>query len=159
MSPTVRPLPRLSVAMIVRDAEALIAPTLDSVRSIADEIVIADTGSTDRTPGIVAKRATKPLSCNWVNDFSAARNFCLPHLSGDWVLWLDAGEVLPPDSAAELRNWIDHRAKHQAGAITIQLPAESQELASEQAQRVRLLPNHAGMRFVGRVRESIFPAL
>ncbi len=159
MSPTVRPLPRLSVAMIVRDAEALIAPTLDSIRAIADEIVIADTGSTDRTPGIIAKRATKPLACNWVNDFSAARNFCLPHLSGDWVLWLDAGEVLSPNSAAELRNWIDRTATHQAGAVNVQQPAESQELAGEQALRVRLLPNHPGMRFVGRVRETIVPAL
>ncbi len=159
MSLVPRPLHRLSVAMIVRDAESTIGASLDSIRDIADEIVIVDTGSVDRTPSIIAKRATKPLACNWVHDFSAARNFCLSHVTGDWTFWLDAGEVLAPHSADELRRWVDQASQPVAGLVTIHLPSDVQEMAGEQAHRLRLLPNRPDIRYSGRVRESAVASL
>jgi glycosyltransferase involved in cell wall biosynthesis len=85
---------RLSVAMIARDAEHSIAASLDSVREMADEIIVADTGSIDRTRHVALARATHVVTIPWIDDFSAARNACLDRVKGDWVLWLDAGETI-----------------------------------------------------------------
>ena len=84
--------PRLSVAMIVRDEQEVLAESIESVGKIADEIVVLDTGSTDRTPELAAQLGATVHRTPWENNFSAARNHCLRFVSGNWVLWLDAGE-------------------------------------------------------------------
>ncbi len=114
---------KLSVAIIARDAAATIAATLESVRSIADEIVVVDTGSTDRTRELARKGASKLLDCPWSDDFSAVRNFALEQLSGDWVLWLDASEELEPSSAKAIREHLDLKADAScAYLLMVQLP-------------------------------------
>ena len=84
--------PRLSVAMIVRDEQEVLAESIESVGKIADEIVVLDTGSADRTPELAAQLGATVHRTAWENDFSAARNHCLRLVTGNWVLWLDAGE-------------------------------------------------------------------
>src|SRR5437660_1581456 len=91
--------PRLSVAMIVRSCAAELAATLRSVRDLADEIVVLDTGSTDGTREVASQCGARVFQQPWADDFAAARNACLAHASGEWVLWLDAGETLPAESA------------------------------------------------------------
>ena len=86
--------PRLSVAIIVRDEQEVIAESLQSLRAIADEIVVWDSGSEDETIAIARKNGAKVFQGFWKNDFSAARNACMAKVSADWVLWLDAGERL-----------------------------------------------------------------
>ncbi|MFP6656599.1 MAG: glycosyltransferase, partial [Pirellulales bacterium] len=85
---------RFSVALIVRDAESLLGPTLQSVAAIADEIVVADTGSRDNTREISKQWATRVLDVPWQDSFAAARNACMHATTGDWILWLDAGETI-----------------------------------------------------------------
>lgn len=151
---------RLSVAMIARDAEASIAAALDSVRQIADEIVVADTGSLDRTRQIAAGRATKVIDVAWSDDFAAARNACLAECSGQWILWLDASERLAPDSAEQIRRFVDDEADpSKVYLLLVQLPPTGEHGMSEQVGRIRLMPNHPRLRFTGRVRESLHPAL
>ncbi|MEN6493336.1 MAG: glycosyltransferase, partial [Thermoguttaceae bacterium] len=82
--------PRLSVAMIVRDEQDVLAASLESVRSIADEIIVLDTGSADQTPTLARKLGAKVCRAGWDDDFSAARNRLLEEVTGDWILWLDA---------------------------------------------------------------------
>ena len=86
--------PRLSVALIARNEQEVIAETLDSILAIADEIIVWDSGSEDETMSLARKKGVKVFQGFWKNDFSAARNDCLSKVSGDWVLWLDAGEKL-----------------------------------------------------------------
>src|SRR5688572_12625426 len=93
--------PRLSVAMIVRDSAAMLTATLDSVRAIADEIVVCDTGSCDATLEIARSGGDIADQIEWQDDFAAARNECLRRVTGDWVLWLEAGETL--DELASLQ--------------------------------------------------------
>ncbi len=151
---------QLTVAMIVRDCEKLVVPTLDCVREIADEIVVADTGSIDRTRQVSLARATKVVSIPWTDDFSAARNACLDRATGDWILWLDAGETISPETAAEIRRFVDEDADPgHAYMLMVRLPATGENLAAEQVGRVRLAPNNKALRFVGRVRESMQAAL
>ena len=86
MSALPTPRTRLSVVTIVRDAEKALRETLESIRGIADEIVVCDTGSADDTVKVVASLATKVLQFEWDDDFAAARNACLEHVAGDWIL-------------------------------------------------------------------------
>lgn len=87
-------MPRLSLAMIVKNEEDRLAHCLDSVRELVDEMVILDTGSTDRTAEIAHSFGARVHAFTWIGDFSAARNAALRHCSGDWILVLDADEAI-----------------------------------------------------------------
>jgi cellulose synthase/poly-beta-1,6-N-acetylglucosamine synthase-like glycosyltransferase len=88
----------LALSMIVKNGEATLARCLDSVKGIADEIVIADTGSTDRTAEIARRYGANVFSIPWENDFAKARNRSLAQVRSDWVLMMDADEILDPDA-------------------------------------------------------------
>ncbi|MCL2697152.1 MAG: glycosyltransferase family 2 protein [Oscillospiraceae bacterium] len=87
----------LSVGMIVKNEEARLEKCLDALKpllaAVPSELVITDTGSTDKTVEIAGRYTDKIFHFNWVNDFSAARNFGLEKCSGDWFMFLDADEV------------------------------------------------------------------
>jgi glycosyltransferase involved in cell wall biosynthesis len=85
---------KLSLHMIVRDAEHKLGRTLECVKSFVDEMVIVDTGSTDGTKALAESYGAKVYDFEWINDFSAARNFALSKTTNDWVTWLDAGDVI-----------------------------------------------------------------
>ena len=86
--------PTISFCMIVKDEGTTLAQCLESVRGLVDEIVIGDTGSTDNTKKIAGKFTSKIYDINWNNSFADARNEILKKATGDWVLILDADEVL-----------------------------------------------------------------
>jgi glycosyltransferase involved in cell wall biosynthesis len=65
---------RLSVGMIVRDEEDVLAESLDSVRAIADEMLVLDTGSTDRTTEVAQRLGARVICAPWTDDFASARN-------------------------------------------------------------------------------------
>lgn len=160
MSQASRERARLSVAMIVRNCEDSLRESLESVHAIADEIIVLDTGSTDSTPRIAALRATRLVQRTWDEDFSAARNACLSHVTGDWVLWLDAGESLSAEAARQVRDFIDRQAEiTKAYALLVKIPQQGGNIAGEQVARVRLVPNLPGLQFRGRVRESVAESL
>ncbi len=87
-------MPRLSLCMIVQNEAAFLPGCLASVTELVDEIVIADTGSTDNTVEIATKAGAKVIPIEWQDDFAAARNQALAQVTGDWVLVLDADETL-----------------------------------------------------------------
>ncbi len=148
--------PRLSVAMIVRDEEQVLSESLDSVRAIADEIVVLDTGSTDRTGEIASASGAVYVQADWQDDFSAARNQCLSHVTGDWVLWLDAGEQLDRESAAEFRQFVDEQATaSRAYVMIVQQPSDDRGASAEQVAQLRLMPNSPHLYFEGRVAETL----
>lgn len=84
----------ISVCMIVKNEEAVLARCLDSLKGIADEIVIVDTGSTDRTKEIAALYTGKIFDFTWIHDFSAARNFAFSKATMEYIYSADADEVL-----------------------------------------------------------------
>ncbi len=96
----------------------------------------------------------------WNKDFSAARNTCLKEVTGDWVLWLNAGEKLASQSATELREFIDSSADaKKAYLLMIEIPPADPQAAGEQISQPRLLPVNAGLKFAGRVRETLSPSI
>lgn len=84
----------ISLCMIVKNEEATIERCLSSVAEAADEIVIVDTGSTDKTKEIAGKFTNKIYDFVWIDDFAAARNFAFSNATKDYILWLDADDVL-----------------------------------------------------------------
>ncbi|MFX3634758.1 MAG: glycosyltransferase [Candidatus Pristimantibacillus sp.] len=84
----------ISLCMIVKNEELVLERCLNSVKGIVDEIIIVDTGSTDRTQEIAANYTNHIFQYDWIDDFSAARNYSFSQASQDYILWLDADDVL-----------------------------------------------------------------
>lgn len=80
--------------MIAKDEEKNIGEAINSVKRIVDEIIVGDTGSTDKTKERAQQLGAKVVDIKWENDFSKARNEALKHATKDWVLILDADEVI-----------------------------------------------------------------
>jgi Flp pilus assembly protein TadD len=89
--------------MIARDEEHCVADAIKSVASIAGQIVLVDTGSTDRTIALARELGAEVSEYRWRDDFSAARNESLRHCRGDWILVLDADEVVAAGDLKALR--------------------------------------------------------
>lgn len=85
---------KVSLCMIVKNEETSLPKCLGSVNNFVDEIVVLDTGSTDKTPQIAQQFGAKVYYFPWNNNFSSARNEALKYVTGDWILVLDADETL-----------------------------------------------------------------
>lgn len=92
----------ISLCMIVKNEEAVLARCLESIRPAVDEIILVDTGSTDRTLDIAQEYTEKVFQFPWIDDFSAARNFSFAQATMDYQMWLDADDVLPAQELAKL---------------------------------------------------------
>lgn len=80
--------------MIVKNEEQTLGNCLESVHGIVDEIIIVDTGSTDKTKQIARKYGAEIFDFKWIDDFSAARNFSFSKATCDYILWLDADDII-----------------------------------------------------------------
>lgn len=154
---------KINLVMIVKNEERTLERCLKAAKPLVDDIIIADTGSTDRTVEIARQMGAAVYPFTWVNDFSAARNFALEKSDGDWNLVLDADETVrwgsgeAADKRIELeriladgdrsgrRTWI--------GGITIYNSYRDEEGISVSTSVLpRLLPR--GVRYEGRIHEQ-----
>lgn len=103
----------LSLCMIVKNEEAVLARCLSSVKSLFDEIIIVDTGSSDSTKSIAYQFTDKVFDFKWIDDFSAARNFSFSKATMQYIMWLDADDVIEPAELSKL-NKLKQNAKGDA---------------------------------------------
>lgn len=92
----------LSVCMIVRDEEKVIETCLKSIQSFADEIIIVDTGSLDKTKELARKYTENIFDFEWVDDFSKARNYSFSKATCDYIMWLDADDFVFEQDAKKI---------------------------------------------------------
>ena len=92
----------ISLCMIVKNEEAVLARCLDSIADAVDEIIIVDTGSIDKTKDIAGKYTKHIYDFEWVDDFSKARNEAFSKAACDYQMWLDADDVFPKDCVDKL---------------------------------------------------------
>jgi hypothetical protein len=111
---------KVSLCMIVRNEEHNLPACLQSARGLFDEIVIVDTGSTDRTKEIAGELGARVFDFPWVDNFAVARNESNRHATGDWIFWLDADDRLDGTNRFRL-----------AGLFRALAPARSPEGASD----------------------------
>ncbi|OGJ91967.1 MAG: hypothetical protein A2487_03700 [Candidatus Raymondbacteria bacterium RifOxyC12_full_50_8] len=143
----------LSVIFIVKNEEARIGAVLGDVKKIADEIIVVDTGSTDRTREIALGAGAKVFNEPWENDFSKARNAALSHATRDWVLWLDADDRLPAEEGLKIKSAIQSAAKTQV--FTVEVINAVKDGRPSSFLQMRLFPRSSKLRFEGRIHESI----
>jgi Glycosyl transferase family 2/Tetratricopeptide repeat len=145
-------LSRISAAMIVRDEEAVLADCLQSIRDEVDEIVITDTGSSDRTCDIASTFGARVLNRPWDDDFAAARNHSLNAATGDWILYIDADERLEVTKQGELKRIVV--ANSGSAAILVHFQPRASFTTYLEPRLFRRDPR---IRFVGRIHERIWP--
>ena len=98
-----KPEPRISAALIVKNEENMLAECIESFREAVDEIVIVDTGSSDKTVEIAKEFQVNLYHHEWKDDFSEARNFSISKTTGDWVLIIDADERIAREDIPNIR--------------------------------------------------------
>ncbi len=133
---------------------------IESVKFFSDEIIAVDTGSTDRSCEILREAGIEPLYFEWINDFSAAKNFALDHATGDWVVFLDADEYFPPGVREHVRHGIEEVSANAPEAIAIQSPLLNidEDLGNKITSRIihwRIIRNIPEFRYKGAVHESL----
>ncbi len=147
--------PRVSVCLIAKNEEQFLGACLKSVRALAWQIIVVDTGSTDRTAEIAREHGAEVHAFAWSDDFSAARNAALEQATGDWVLVLDADEEL-----MEGQGEILAREIRAAGVMGYRIPIIDKGREQEGCSYVpRLFRNAPGLFFVGRVHEQAFSSI
>lgn len=108
----------LSVCIITHNEEANIARTLDSVRGIADEMIVVDSGSTDKTVELSRARGAKVFVEEW-RGFSKQKNVAMEKASGDWILSLDADEEVSPELATSIQKLLKSGAAPEFDAYMV----------------------------------------
>lgn len=151
-------LPQVSLCMIVKNEEATLSACLQSATDLVQEMILVDTGSTDRTREIGRSLGAQVHDFAWVDDFAAARNESVRLASGQWIFWLDGDERLDEENRHRLRTLFGRLTDGPAGFLmkqrSISNPATGEATVFEQ---VRLFPKHPEIRWHYRVHEQILP--
>jgi len=148
---------KLSICMIVRNEGSRLARALESVKDVAGEIVITDTGSDDDTIAVAERYGARVNRFEWCDDFAAARNACAEHARGEWILWLDGDERLKPGDADKLRADLEAPRVIAYQMIREEFSAEDQAEPDGEIYLMRLLRRDLPVRFMGRIHEYPTP--
>ncbi len=111
--------PKVTLAMMVRNEEAHLAECLSCMKDYVDEIVIVDTGSTDKTIEIAKSFGAKVYEHPWEDSFSVARNHVISHVETPWLIQLDADEIMPEEDAKQVRDVV--RSTHKSTANLVHM--------------------------------------
>ena len=154
--------PAISLCMIVRNEEQHLGACLDGVQHLVDEIIVVDTGSTDRTPALAAERGARVHVFPWCDDFSAARNESRRLATGQWVFWLDADDRVDRVNAERLRALFGELRSTAAPTNTAYLMTCRSVLPAMRGQacqvsHLRVFPREAKIAWTGRVHERLEP--
>lgn len=152
-----------SLCMIVKNEESVLGRCLDSVRDLMDEIIIVDTGSTDRTVTVAGWYTEKVLTYPWNEDFAAARNYSFEQAKMPYIIWMDADELLTAPEAEKLARLKQQLAQEQEDVEVIsmgtrQFPQPSQAApvsAPVYSERRPRVVRRGLFRWQGRVHEEL----
>lgn len=163
----------VSCCIIARDEEETIGDAIGSVKDLADEVIVVDTGSTDRTILFAKQGGARVHHAVWNSDFSEARNLALSKATGSWILVLDADETLDTESKEripeliskgpgcafifEQRTYTNERGRTQKRHFGHSGPDDPPSRFI--SRQVRLFPNRDGLRYSGRVHEEVEESL
>lgn len=147
---------KLSVCLIVKNEEKVLERCLNCVKKFADEIVIVDTGSTDNTIDIAKKFTDKLYFFKWKDDFSIARNYSFKMASGDYLMWIDADDVITDENIKKI-NKLKQNLVAETYMIKYQIAFDENNKPTFEYYRERIVKNCPNATFVGFVHECIVP--
>lgn len=143
--------PLLTVCMIARNEEGNLPSCLEAIRGLADEIVLVDTGSSDGTREIARSFGARVYESGWHADFAAPRNVAARHARGQWILAIDADEVVQPYSRSRLRQLLSDES---VGAYYVLMRRRAGLTPN---WHMRLYRNHPQLRHTCLIHEGITP--
>ena len=151
--------PTISLCMIVKDEEKNLPTCLDSVKNLVNEMVVVDTGSTDRTIDIARRYNAKVFSITWRDDYSLARNESLKYATGDWILYLDADERIDAENKNKIRQLI-RNTDIMAINTRVVIPQPKGNLVTDfSLDYCRIFRNLPQIQFEGRIHEQVLPSV
>lgn len=142
----------LSVCLIVKNEEEKIALCLKSIKPVADEIIVNDTGSTDDTVKISQDLGAKVIHSEWRDDFSYSRNLSIEQAQGKWILWLDADDYVPENSLKLIDEVKRKKPDRVFNIICSNLRPDGTGTSFRQA---RIFPNNKGIVFERPIHEQM----
>ncbi|WP_152396377.1 glycosyltransferase [Paenibacillus guangzhouensis] len=148
----------LSLCMIAKDEEMVIERCLTSVQGLVDEIIVVDTGSTDRTKEIAFQFTDKIYDFQWTNDFSAARNEAIRRATSKWILIMDADEYINSDDHHKIKSFLeqsDHTLPQGFILPIINFTGTENSGKMMESFAVRILCNHPEVRFHRPIHEQV----
>jgi glycosyltransferase involved in cell wall biosynthesis len=151
---------RVSACVIAKNEEHNLPTCLGPLVGLVDEIIIVDTGSTDRTIEVAKQFEAKVFIFPWVDSFAAARNETLRHATGDWIFWMDADDRLDDANREKLRvlleNLPNENVAYSMKTVCLPDPITRRTTAVD---HIRLFRRRPGLRWCYRVHEQILPSI
>ncbi|KNF08894.1 glycosyl transferase group 2 family protein [Gottschalkia purinilytica] len=146
----------ISLCMIVKNEEDVITRCLDSVKDIVDEIIIVDTGSNDSTVEKVKQYGAKVYEFEWVDDFAKARNYSFSKATKDYILWLDADDVMRPDDVEKFKE-LKSNLDRSVDSVTMKyiLGLDENNNATSSLRRNRLVKREKNFIWIGKIHEYL----
>lgn len=149
----------VSLCMIVKNEAPNLARCLASVQGVVDEMIVADTGSTDGTVEIARAAGARVQSISWHNDFSKARNASLEPATGRWILHLDADEELEPETRARIRPLLAGTDADAVVMIQRNFTAGSDLVRYDDLHITRLFRRRPEFRYEQAIHEQVRPSI
>ncbi|WP_239615878.1 glycosyltransferase family 2 protein [Cohnella mopanensis] len=149
----------ISLCMIVKNEEKVLASCLESVRGLVDEIIVVDTGSEDGTISIAHQYTDQVYHFEWQQDFSAARNESLRYATGKWILVLDADEYVQNTDHEQIRQMLYQHNDPRTNGFTIKImnftgDGEDETKITE-SPGARLFRNDPSIRYANPIHEQL----
>ncbi|MPM16174.1 SPBc2 prophage-derived glycosyltransferase SunS [bioreactor metagenome] len=146
----------ISLCMIVKDEEKTLERCLSSIKDIVDEIIIVDTGSTDKTKEIAKKFNSKIYDFKWIDDFAAARNFSFSKATKEYIFWLDGDDYLDDENINNFKDLKD-QLDRSVDTVTMEysLTRDENGQTTYSLRRNRLVKRINGFKWIGRVHEYL----
>jgi glycosyltransferase involved in cell wall biosynthesis len=148
----------LSLCMIVKNEEKVLARCLESVQGFVDEIIVVDTGSTDNTKDIASQYTEHVYDFVWINDFAIAKNEAIRKATSKWILVLDADEYLDRDQKDELRTFLSNNDPNLPVGYVLPIYNFIESVHSGkflESSAVRLFPNSPNLYFERPIHEQL----
>lgn len=148
----------LSVCLIIKNEKMHLRRCLASIKPIASEIIVVDTGSTDESKWITSQYGAQIFSYQWKNDFSSARNFGLDKASSDWIMVIDGDEELDMNCSEFIKEIIQN-SDIEACLLTISQTLRKQHEFLDSPLQLRLFRNNKNYRYRGNIHEQILDSI
>ena len=148
---------KISACYITKNEERNIVRSLQSLLDSVDEIIVVDTGSTDRTKEAAAGLGARVLDFAWEDDFSAPRNLAIQEAQGDWIIFLDADEWFVEPQV--LRNAIEEEVRCSPdldAMLLLRLNLDDRGTEVSRDRSLRIFRNAPWLRYHGKIHENVY---
>lgn len=148
---------KLSVCLIVKNEQEVLARCLNCVKKFADEIIIVDTGSNDNTKSIALKYTPKVYDYKWENDFSKARNYSFSFATCPFIMWLDADDIIDDENIRKINNLKNNLTNQDVVMCKYVLGYDKDNNPTFSYNRERIIKNCNKCKWQGFIHECIAP--